>query len=75
MTKISKEIQNLIVTANLYEQKLQQTLSEIRAVSEKTSASMQNLAINMHNITVNANNMTQKISATSFRKQTEKLIK
>lgn len=65
MTKSSEEIQNLIVTANLYEQKLQQTLGEIRAVSEKTSVSMRNLAAEMHNITVNANNMTQKISATT----------
>lgn len=65
MTKSSEEIQNLIVTANFYEQKLRQTLSEIKSVSEKTSESIRVLAANIHDVTGNANNMTQKISATT----------
>ena len=64
ITKSSEQILNLIVTANTYEQKLRQVLSEIQSVSESTSQSVKDLTVSMYDAIYNANDMTQKISAT-----------
>ena len=65
ITKSSEQILNLIVTANIYEQKLRQVLSEIQSVSENTTKSVEDLTTNMYKTIDNANYMTQKISATT----------
>ncbi|MBE8950885.1 MAG: hypothetical protein SR3Q1_09880 [Quinella sp. 3Q1] len=65
ITKSSEQILNLIVTANMYEQKLRQVLSEIQSVSENTAESVENLTTSMQNAIDNANYMTQKISLTT----------
>lgn len=65
ITKSSEQILNLIVTANMYEQKLRQVLSDIQSISENTADSVENLTTNMYNAIDNANYMTQKISATT----------
>ena len=65
ITKSSEQILNLIVTANMYEQKLRQVLSEIQSVSENTADSVEDLTKNMYDAIDNANYMTKKISATA----------
>lgn len=65
ITKSSEQILNLIVTANMYEQKLQKVLSEIQSVSENTTKSVDNLTKDMKDAINNANTMTQRISATT----------
>ena len=65
ITKSSEQILNLIVTANTYEQKLRQVLSEIQSVSENTAESVEDLSMSMQKAIDNANYMTQKISATT----------
>ena len=62
ITKSSEQILNLIVTANMYEQKLQKVLSEIQSVSEKTSESVEDLAKSMHETIDNANDVTRRIN-------------
>ncbi len=63
ITKSSEQILNLIVTANTYEQKLRQVLSEIQSVSKNTSESVEGLTKSMCHSIDNANEMTQRISA------------
>ncbi|MBR7025661.1 MAG: hypothetical protein IKI08_06605 [Selenomonadaceae bacterium] len=65
ITESSEQILNLIVTANMYEQKLRQVLSEIQSVSKNTTESVENLTASMQNVTYNANYMTRGISATA----------
>ncbi|MBR0103245.1 MAG: hypothetical protein IJQ01_07100 [Selenomonadaceae bacterium] len=65
ITECSEQILNLIVTANIYERKLQQLLSEIQSISKDTAESIQDLTKDMHGVINNANNMTQRISATT----------
>ena len=65
ITESSEQILNLIVTANIYEQKLRQVLSEIQSVSKNTTESVEDLTASMQNITDNANYMTRGISATA----------
>ena len=65
ITESSEQILNLIVTANMYEQKLRQVLSEIQSVSENTADSVEDLTKNMYDAIDNANYMTKKISATA----------
>lgn len=65
ITKSSEQILNLIVTANMYEQKLRQVLSEIQSVSENTTESVDDLTKSMHDVIDKANIMTQSISATT----------
>ena len=65
ITESSEQILNLIVTANIYEQKLRQVLSEIQSVSKNTTESVENLTASMQNVTDNANYMTRGISATA----------
>ena len=65
ITKSSEQFLNLIVTANMYEQKLQKVLSEIQSVSESTSQSVKDLTTSMYDAIDNANAMTQRISATT----------
>ena len=65
ITKSSEQILNLIVTANIYEQKLRQVLSEIQSVSENTAESVEDLSMSMQKAIDNAIYMTQKISATT----------
>ena len=52
ITKSSEQIFNLIVTANMYEQKLQKVLSEIKSVSENTSESLDDLKKNCESFSV-----------------------
>ena len=63
ITKSSEQILNLIVTANMYEQKLQKVLSEIQSVSKNTEESVDDLTASMNDAINNANEMTQRISA------------
>lgn len=63
ITKSSEQILNLIVTANMYEQKLRQVLSEIQTVSENTAKSVEDLTTSMYDAIDNANYMTRGISA------------
>ena len=65
ITKSSEQILNLIVTANTYEQKLRQVLTEIQSVSENTTESIDDLTASMNDAINNANTMTQRISATT----------
>ena len=65
ITKSSEQILNLIVTANMYEQKLRQVLSEIQSVSKNTTESIDDLTTSMNDAINNANEMTQRISATT----------
>lgn len=65
ITKSSEQILNLIVTANMYEQKLQKVLSEIQTTSKNTSRSLDDLKKDMRDAIYNANTMTQSISATT----------
>ncbi len=58
ITKSSEQILNLIVTANTYEQKLRQVLSEIQSVSKNTSESVEGLTKSMCHSIDNANEMT-----------------
>lgn len=62
MTESSEQILNLIVTANTYEQKLRQVLTEIQSVSENTSESVEDLARSMHETIDNANDVTRRIN-------------
>lgn len=62
ITKSSEQILNLIVTANMYEQKLRQVLSEIQSVSENTSESLEDLASSIHETIDNANDVTRRIN-------------
>jgi len=65
ITKSSEQILNLIVTANMYEQKLQKVLSEIQTASKNTSRLIDDLTKDMKYAINNANNMTQSISETT----------
>ena len=65
ITRSSEQILNLIVTANMYEQKLRQVLSEIQSVSKNTAESVEDLTTGMYNAIDNANYMTQSISETT----------
>ena len=65
ITESSEQILNLIVTANMYEQKLRQVLSEIQSVSESTSQSVKDLTTSMYDAIDSANATTQKICATT----------
>lgn len=62
MTESSEQILNLIVTANTYEQKLRQVLTEIQSVSKNTSESVEDLARSMHETIDNANDVTRRIN-------------
>lgn len=63
ITKSSEQILNLIVTANMYEQKLRQVLSEIQTVSDNTTKSIEDLTTSMYDAIDNANYMIRGISA------------
>lgn len=65
ITKSSEQILNLIVTANMYEQKLQKILSEVQTASKNTSRSIDDLTKDIKYAINNAIYMTQKISATT----------
>ena len=65
ITKSSEQILNLIVTANMYEQKLRQVLSEIQSVSENTSESLDGLTKDMKDAIDNADYMTKRIYSTT----------
>lgn len=65
ITKSSEQILNLIVTANMYEQKLHKILSEIQSVSKNTSESLNGLMKDMKDAIDNADYMTQRISVTT----------
>lgn len=65
ITKSSEQILNLIVTANMYEQKLQKVLSEVQTASKNTSRSIDDLTKDIKYAINNANNMTQSISETT----------
>ena len=65
ITKSSEQILNLIVTANMYEQKLQKVLSEIQTTCKNTSESLDGLTKDMKDAIDNADYMTKRIYSTT----------
>lgn len=61
MIESSQEIQNLIVTAEFYSEKLSQVLQEIEMFGENANEIVENLNEKMTNATNNANELTKKI--------------
>lgn len=58
----SDRILKLLVTANLYEQKLAQVLKEIQSLGENAGTEFKNLAEQINNVTLETKNLTQQMN-------------